>query len=309
MNLCCPCLCFTLAEAVVLSLAGKILTITAPLAKHLAYREDELEGKSFDDLIAFADRAKLSALFQSERAQLAVALLRADGQKLAAKLFACRFDQGWIVKVQFDPSEQERLKRDLMLREVHHRIKNNLQGIAGLLYNQTLAHPELAPLLETPICQLNTIALLYDLYSQGETKVFLCQLCQIIAQAGQGLKPVQLKVDIPYYKAIQICDAEAIPIALILNELLVNAIKHGQGQIHLKLHRQGEEAQVILRNLAQAQLALDWEQGQGLGTGLQLVRALLPKHAKLTIELQGAEVIATLSLRPPLIDFVEAARP
>ncbi len=307
MNLsCCPCLCFALTEAVVLSPAGKILTLTAPLAEQLTYREDELKGKSFQRLVAPTSQSKARALFQSgsERAQLSLSLVRADGKEIPARLFACRHGKGWTVRVQFDQDEQERLKRDLLLREVHHRIKNNLQGIAGLLYNQALAHPELAPVLETPIRQLNAIALLYGLHSQGESEVFLCQLCQIIAQAGQGLSQVPLTVDIPYLKTIKVRDEEAITIALILNELLANAIKHGQGPIHLMLRRQGEEAQVILRNPSCAQMALDWEQGQGLGTGLQLVRALLPKQAELQIEQEKAEVIATLSLRPPLIRFV-----
>ncbi len=129
-------------------------------------------------------------------------------------------------------------------------------------------------------------------------------MCQIIAQAGQGLTQVGVIVDIPYVKTIEVQDQEAVTISLILNELLANAIKHGQGHVLLALRKQEQEAKVILQNLSAKPFKMDFAQGIGLKTGLKLVKALLPKGACLSFAQQGAKVTATLSLRPPLVRFL-----
>lgn len=293
----CPCLYFTKACALALSPSGTILKITQSLAESLGYHPKELEGKLLSEILP-ADF--LQALAGTPCAELETDL-KGKAQRLRAHLFICQRENCVLILVQ--PSAQQRLQRDLLLREVHHRIKNNLQGIAGLLYNQALAHPELAPVLETPIRQIHSIALLYGLRSQGEENIFLCQLCQIIAQAGQGLSHIALTTDIPYIKTIQVHDEEAVTIALILNELLVNAIKHGSGKITLALRCTETEARVLIRNPCAKPLKLNLAQGRGLGTGLQLVQALLPKDgsADLTICEEDGYVVTTLRLRPPVV--------
>ncbi|GAB6068130.1 hypothetical protein JCM13664_14490 [Methylothermus subterraneus] len=303
----CPCFCFELGTAFAISLTGQILKVSPTLAEELGYRQAELEDKSLKALLGpeglTAARAFLSF---SDRTQFAVRLRARGGELIPALLFACRFKDHVKVWVKLGERATERQKRELLIREVHHRIKNNLQGIAGLLYNQALAHPQLKELLETPIRQINAIAQLYSLRSQGQDRVFLCQLCQIIAQAGLSLSQVALTLDIPYLQAIEVQDQEAVSIALVLNELLANAIKHGQGPITLSLRKQAEEAQVRIQNPSPKPPAFDLAQGVGLGTGLQLVKALLPQDgsATLTFAWEAGEMTAALSLRPPLVRFV-----
>ena len=60
-------------------------------------------------------------------------------------------------------AEQERLaraihQRDVLVREVHHRIKNNLQGVAGLLRQKIRKFPAVAPGIEEAIVQLQAVA-------------------------------------------------------------------------------------------------------------------------------------------------------
>lgn len=302
----CPCLCFNQACALVLAPSGEIIQITPSLAKALGYRQDELKGQSLFLLLPQSERAQASAFLKAlaqSPSILEVHLVTKTQTQLPAKLSGCQRGQNALLLVQVE--DYLRHQRDLLLREVHHRIKNNLQGIAGLLYNQALAHPELAPLLETPIRQINTIALLYKLKSEGEDKIFLCQLCQLIAQAGQRLTEAAITIDIPYFKTIEVQDEEAVTLALILNELLANAIKHGQSPIALSLRQAENEAQVILRNPCPQPPKLDFAKGIGLGMGLQLVRQLLPPSdlANLTIVWQDGEVVASLRLHPPLVRF------
>lgn len=302
----CPCLCFELAPILALSPEGEIQQASQPLAEQLGYRPDELAGKPLAALVMSTDaqtqvRCFLKALQTAPCARLDTLLQAASGRALAASLFGCRQSDKLLVWVKLEIN-LERQQRNLLLREIHHRIKNNLQGIAGLLSNQALAHPNLAPLLAAPISQIHTIAQLHGLYAQGEETVFLCQLCQIITQAGKNLCQVPLMVDIPYVKTIQVKDQEAVPLALVLNELLVNAIKHGSGPVQLRLRCLGQSAQVILTNPSASKLAVDLATGQGLGTGLQLVCQLLPKDlAHLSLRQEDGEVIASLTLHPPLV--------
>ncbi len=303
----CPCLCFDQACALALAPSGEILQITPSLAAVLGYRHDELPGQTLFTLLPQSEHATACAFLKTlahSPSTLEIRLMTKTKAWVPTKLAGCQQGQNLLLLAQI--GDYPRYQRDLLLREVHHRIKNNLQGIAGLLYNQTLAHPELAPLLETPIRQINSIALLYNLKSTGEEKVFLCQLCQLIAQAGQGLTEATIHMDIPYDKTIEVQDAEAVTLALVLNELLVNAIKHGQGPLTLAMRWMGNAAQVILRNPCAQPLKLDFAKGIGLGMGLQLVRQLLPPRdlANLVISWQDGEVVTTLYLYPPLVRFL-----
>ncbi len=203
--------------------------------------------------------------------------------------------------------DEQRL-RDTLIREVHHRIKNNLQGIVGLLHNQILQRPELAEALETPIRQINSIALTYGLRSySGNERIYLCELTRVAARAGQKSSSVPLTMDIPHYQSIEVNDGEAVSIALVINELLFNAMKHGYTdtpKVTLALHKEGKTAAVLLSNRYQGPpLRLDLDTGTGLGTGLQLVCSLLPRDgsAELVIRQQGDEVITKLKLHPPLV--------
>jgi two-component sensor histidine kinase len=89
-------------------------------------------------------------------------------------------------------------------------------------------------------------------------------------------------------------------VALTLNELLTNAIKHGQGgELRCELAAQGES--IRLRVVGRAFLPAGFELDliRGGVSGLGLVRALLPRRsATLTLLQSGDEVVAQVELRP-----------
>ena len=65
-------------------------------------------------------------------------------------------------------AEQARLQaaiaqREVLVREVHHRIKNNLQGVAGLLQQNAARRPEMADILSEAVGQVQAIAQVYGL--------------------------------------------------------------------------------------------------------------------------------------------------
>lgn len=210
---------------------------------------------------------------------------------------------------EMEALNRERRFRDTLIREVHHRIKNNLQGVLGLLVNQTIRYPEVATLLEAPMRQINAISLTYGLRSETACdRIFLCELTRLAANSVAMLlaDAPPIDIDIPFRHSILIVEGEAVSVALIINELVFNALKHGDlpdKQVQVSLRKESDHALVRVRNRGRLD-NLDFSAGKGLGTGLQLVKSLLPqKAAALSIRNEKPYVITELQLRPPLLDL------
>lgn len=74
-------------------------------------------------------------------------------------------------------------QRDALIREVHHRIKNNLQIVVGLLRRDAARHPETGPLLESAISQVQAIAEVHGLHGRvTQSGVMLCELLPHLSQ-------------------------------------------------------------------------------------------------------------------------------
>lgn len=196
--------------------------------------------------------------------------------------------------------------RDTLIREIHHRIKNNLQGVTGLLRQFADNHPEIAELINQTIGQVQSIAVIHGL--QERTPVGSVRLRELVGAVATGVgalwqKPVAVET-LPDWVLCTIDEAEAVPLALILNELLSNAIKHGgrlgQTRIVLKQGQRADTIQFIIYNAGQ--LPPGFDPGRTTGTGLQLVKSLLPKTgAKLSWDCRDNTVITLLELEPPVI--------
>jgi two-component sensor histidine kinase len=98
-------------------------------------------------------------------------------------------------------------------------------------------------------------------------------------------------------------EAESIPIALTVNELLTNAVKHSpHGDVRCRLSCAGDEARVAIRNLGRLRTDFNLAQFPGGVSGLGLVRALLPRRsAAFTLTQQGDEVLTEIVLKPPSV--------
>lgn len=206
---------------------------------------------------------------------------------------------------------QAQEQRDTLVREVHHRIKNNLQGVVGLLRQHAREHPLTAPPLEMAIARIQSMALVFGLRSHASTeRVLLCRMIEAIARSiadltGAAIVPqVELHGPCP----VPVAESEAVPVALILNELVFNAVKHqvghaGRPPVTIDIHFTERDAMAtIVTPAAHLPPGFDFAAGRGLGSGLQLVRSLLPRPAAdLVLRDSEAGVVAELTLRPPLI--------
>jgi len=225
-----------------------------------------------------------------------------------------------LVGIAHDITEQkqdevERLarlerQRDTLVREVHHRIKNHLQGVTGLLRNRITRRPELAEDLEEVITQICAIAHVYGLQSHhAEGGVRLDELLKILVCGAAGPVVIHCVTPAPESGAMAyLAREEAVSLALVLNELLTNALKHNDlskptRPVRVVLETGEAERRVVIRNgPAMLSATFDFAAGQGLGIGLELLRALLPPQgAALTFRQEADEVVAELRLTASIL--------
>ena len=206
-------------------------------------------------------------------------------------------------------AEQARLQaaiaqREVLVREVHHRIKNNLQGVAGLLQQHAERHPGVGPMLTEAVSQVQAIAQVYGLQVGSGGPLRVAHVLQAIAASVQRTFGRSIQVTASDEAAQWLMpEAESIPIALTLNELLTNAIKHGQGDgLRCEVGVDAERVQVAIVNRGRLPAGFDLARFPGSLSGLGLARALLPRRsATLSLLQQGDEVVARVELRAPSV--------
>ena len=207
--------------------------------------------------------------------------------------------------------EQEQAQRDALVQEVHHRIKNNLQGIMGMLRTLDHQHPELHHPITQVIGQIHSISVIHGLQGRADAeRVRLCELTCAVAGGIEALWKTPIHVDIPSpWQACRISPSEAVPVALVLNELMLNAVKHG-GQAHqdvqvaLRKGAQADHIHVTITNPGEWPAAPTPPQG-----GSSLVGALMPRSgATMTRSQAGARAVLRLEFCPPVIQL-EAPSP
>lgn len=219
--------------------------------------------------------------------------------------------------------EAERLAREVaqretLVKEVHHRIKNHLQGIAGLLRQKTKGHPALAPLVESAVAELQSVAVAFGLRANLESgNAELKSMLEAIIASVQGVTGgrVSLAYGIDEREQVFVADSEKVPLALVLNELSFNALKHGSERgrkknARISVRKQSGSCRITVTNKGKLTPGFDFARGRGIGSGLDLVRSLLPpKDATLVISGDGERVTAVLTLKHPVIAAGEPASP
>lgn len=129
------------------------------------------------------------------------------------------------------PSVEERVReKDTLLRELQHRVKNNLQMITALIRLETrnAAEPD-QKRFERLAGRVDALAILYQALSNDEQSdeidlgIYLSQIASAVmaSHAVEGIR-LDMKVD-TYPVSINV----AMPTGLVVNELLTNALKHG----------------------------------------------------------------------------------
>jgi PAS domain S-box-containing protein len=208
------------------------------------------------------------------------------------------------------------LQRESLVREVHHRIKNNLQAVAGLLMRHAGEYPGLDVPLREAMGQVQTVAVIHGIQANADDHaILLCEMVVAITTVVRNLAQFSFPVDVEVLvdRPVEVAQSEAVPVALILNELLTNAVKHSvcrrDDTVRLVVSAAGGGARVLIENPGSLPRALDLDSGAGVGTGLGLVRALLPRRgAKISMHSGNGVVRAVLKLDSPAIQNVSMHR-
>jgi PAS domain S-box-containing protein len=198
-------------------------------------------------------------------------------------------------------------QREMLVREVHHRIKNNLQGVAGLLQQIAERKPEVGAAIEEVVGQVQAIAQVYGLQVGSDGPLSIVSVIEAITGSVQRTfgRTFSCRIEGSDAAGWSLPEVEAIPIALTLNELLTNAVKHSangsaEGTIGCVLDCDDDSIRVAISNRARLPAGFSLARIPNGVSGLGLVRALLPKKsASLSIEQSGDDVVATVTLRPP----------
>lgn len=194
-------------------------------------------------------------------------------------------------------------QREMLVKEVHHRIKNNLQGVAGLMQQIALRRPEVAAVLQEAVGQVQAIAQVYGLQVGAAGPLLVRSVLEAITTSVQRMfgRRITVVVQGAHPERWALPEAESIPIALTINELLTNAVKHGgEGDVRCTLVCGEGGVSVAIANAGQLPPGFGLAQVPGGVSGLGLVRALLPRRgATLTLAEEGGEVVARVTLVPP----------
>jgi len=128
--------------------------------------------------------------------------------------------------------ERELNTQSIIIKEIHHRVKNNLQNIAAVLRLQMRRSESDTVKTEfaASINRIMSIALVHEVFAaQNWESMNLYEFCKrllnlLIESSEVDPQKIGAKVEGP---AIQLSTRQAIPLALVINELITNSIKHG----------------------------------------------------------------------------------
>jgi two-component sensor histidine kinase len=201
---------------------------------------------------------------------------------------------------------------ELVVLDVRQRLKKNLRGVAGLLQQQAFARPELAEPLVDAATQIQAIALVHGI-QPTDGGVPLASLVQGVFSelAATHHAIVQVEPPGPALAGWRVADKEAVPMALVINELGSNAIKYrskGDLRVVARLAARGDRVELRIEQPGRLKEGFDLARvGAGV-SGLALAKSLLPhRGARLRVDQLGPLVITRLELAPPAIRFTAVA--
>ena len=202
--------------------------------------------------------------------------------------------------------ERELITKDATIREIHHRVKNNLQTVASLLRIQArrTKSDEVKEALNQAMRRVSAIALVHDTLSEGlnQDVNFDEVFDRIMMLATEVASTLNTKVtSIIDGKFGQLKSEIATPLAVALTEVITNAVEHGladrSGVVAVNAER--KQKQLLITVSDNGRGLPDGKVGPGLGT--QIIRTLIEGELRGTIHWSsphegGARVAISLPL-------------
>jgi two-component sensor histidine kinase len=219
------------------------------------------------------------------------------------------------IEQQLETSLQE---KQILLKEVYHRVKNNLQAVSNLLFLQAeqIKDQQVREIFYEAQDRVKSIALVHEKLYQTEdlSRVnfgeYLNSLASHLVRSNHArARGVKLEVSTD---EVQLDMETAIPLGIIINELVTNAFKHAFPPDRARPADQADEIQIELHVEAEQQLRLI-VRDNGVGfpeglepantgsLGLQLVHMLVQQlNGSLELQRQGEGALFQIKLNPSL---------
>ncbi len=236
-------------------------------------------------------------------------ITRADGNKRILSISSSNIEfndgVGHVLAIMQDITERKQAEeftkaslkeKETLLKEIHHRVKNNMQVIVSLLNLQIAQNKDEHVKQALIDCQgrINSMGSVHEMLymskslSDIDCHAYISKLsCDILQSFHPGLHRIKLTVDA---KGITLGIRQALPLGLIINELLSNALKygypenrHGKIMIRLKVFEQNIIEFVFSDNGIGIPENLDWRNTKSLG--LNLIVLLAEKQLGGTVRL------------------------
>ena len=302
---------------------GRYLGCNSSFEKFFGNKKEEVTGKSVYELSPkeFADlyHEKDRALLQNPGIQIYESTVKDRGGVVHNVIFhKATFSNmdgsvGGLIGAILDITDRKRAEvqlhaslreKDILLREIHHRVKNNMQVIIGLLDLQASSsgNPELMEMLNKGQSRIRSMALVHEkLYASKDfTRINLAGYLRTLSQdLFQSYKINPGKIDlIIQTDGVYVDINKAIPCGLVLNELISNVLKHAfpgdrQGELKIIIREEkNTEMEIVVRDNGMG-LPDDVDIHQPRTMGLNLVNGLVKKQLKGQMEVRrdnGTEI-------------------
>ncbi len=294
---------------------GRIEMVNKATLNLLGYREDELVTRQLRTIISDAqpgERGIEDLIGQGLIGDdVEISLLSRDGRKIPVLLSGAVLENEGkvmrIVCVAKDISERNRAEdqiraslreKEILLKEVHHRVKNNLQVVASMLNLQSryLEDRKAKAMFEDSQRRIESMSLIHEkLYRSKDLaridfREYIDDLMGSVTALNGGSDRLKIREDIG---EVALDVNKGIPCGLIINELVSNALRHAfpdgrKGIIEVGMHSDisGRISLVVSDNGTGFPEHIDFRNTQSLG--MQLVTSLVSQLDG-TIELDKSE--------------------
>ncbi|MFK4089925.1 sensor histidine kinase [Kribbella sp. NPDC020789] len=250
-------------------------------------------GTKVDDVLATVLTGRAAQEIEIENADATLFLraipLRADGQHVGALILLRDV-------TELRSRERELVTKEATIREIHHRVKNNLQTVAALLRMQgrRITVPEAQEALAEAVRRVGSIAIVHETLSESfDEHVDFDDVADRVAAMVADVSTVATAVEIRRSGSFGVLDSDqATPLAMVLTELMQNSVEHAFGT------RDGGESSGVIeltgeRSVGRLHVTVV-DDGQGLpanfdselsgNLGLSIVRTLVLGELDGTLE-------------------------
>ena len=264
------------------------------------YSEPEIKGLELDKVIVPEDEYEKAQVFSStvkvshftgkrktKDNRLIDVLIYAVPVIVDGKVIAL---YGIYVDITERKQTEEEIKKSLrekevLLAEIHHRVKNNLAVITGLLELQSYntKNNDARMVLRNSQMRVNSIALVHEKLYQNENLSridihnYIEELSSVIQNTiSTEIRDVKLHLDLD---PIELAITQAIPCGLLLNEILTNSYKHAfegesKGKIWISFKEIHDELVYTIKDNGRGLSAEDIPKGKTSSLGMKLIQTL-----------------------------------